>query len=181
VQICTNIRSQLGISRVAIVQTLNMFTISLGKKGKWMLCKYIYWIFCHVVHYNHELDICIHQPTLNFDEVITLLQRTTFVVPWSLLNWNVQDNVFFFPQFCGLNFFAILGKKLAIFFLKFKLHKWNLQKTFDLFCSHDDPRPFLQVHELSYYLGTYKYFKNGLQTCINKLTIVVLINGLSKL
>jgi hypothetical protein len=35
--------------------------------------------------------------------------------------------------------------------------------------------------KLPYCLRIYKYLKNGLQTHINKLTIIVLVNGLSKL
>jgi hypothetical protein len=60
---------------------INVSTSALGNKGKWVPCKHIYWIFCHVVHCNPKLDICIHQPTLSFDEVFILLQRETFVVP----------------------------------------------------------------------------------------------------
>jgi hypothetical protein len=45
-----------------------------------------------------------------------LLQRETFVVPWGLLNWNVQNNVLFFPNFVVWKFWQFLENNWQLFF-----------------------------------------------------------------
>jgi hypothetical protein len=52
---------------------VKMSMAALSKRGKWVACKHLYYIFCHVMHCNPKLDVCIHQPTLSFDEVSRLL------------------------------------------------------------------------------------------------------------
>jgi hypothetical protein len=49
------------------------FMATLGKRGKWVPCKHLYYIFCRGMHYNPKLDMCIHQPILSFDKVSCLL------------------------------------------------------------------------------------------------------------
>jgi len=54
---------------------VKMFMAALSKRGKWVPCKHLYYIFYHVMHCNPKLDVCIHQPTLSFDEVSCLLAQ----------------------------------------------------------------------------------------------------------
>jgi len=56
---------------------VKMSMVAFGKRGKWVPCKHLYYIFYHVVHYNPKLDMCIHQPTLSFDKVSCLLVQAS--------------------------------------------------------------------------------------------------------
>ncbi len=56
---------------------VKMFMIALGKRGRWVYYKHLYYIFFHVMHCNPKLDVCIHKPTLSFDEVSSMLTRAS--------------------------------------------------------------------------------------------------------
>jgi putative component of membrane protein insertase Oxa1/YidC/SpoIIIJ protein YidD len=116
---------------------------------------------------NLELDICIHQPTLSFYEIIILLQKATFVVPWGSFNRNVQNNVFF-PPILWFGNFGNFWKTIANFFLTFTLYKLKLQMFLDCFCSHNDPRPFLQVHEVTLLLGNLQIYEKWVANMYKK-------------
>ncbi len=55
----------------------NFFSVltNLKKKGKFVPCKHLYFIFKTQMFYNHKIDDFINLPTLNINEVKKLLQR----------------------------------------------------------------------------------------------------------
>jgi hypothetical protein len=39
---------------------LKMFMVTIGKKGKWVHCKHLYYSFYHVMHCNHRVHSSTH-------------------------------------------------------------------------------------------------------------------------
>ena len=54
---------------------LAMESQSLGKRGKWIPCKHLYWVLGQRMFSDPKRDLFIHQPTFSFSEVEGLLQR----------------------------------------------------------------------------------------------------------
>ena len=53
---------------------MKMSSQSLGKKGKWVYCKHLYYVFKFFCKVNYDCDKFIHAPTYSYDEVMRLLE-----------------------------------------------------------------------------------------------------------
>jgi hypothetical protein len=51
-----------------------MSSQSLGKKGKWVYCKHLYYVFRFLCKVNYDSDNFIHVPTYSYNEVMRLLE-----------------------------------------------------------------------------------------------------------
>ena len=51
-----------------------MFSQALEKKGKWMYCKHLYYVFRFLCKVDYESDKFIHAPTYTYNEVMCLLE-----------------------------------------------------------------------------------------------------------
>ena len=52
----------------------DMATKSLGKHGRWVSCKHLYFVFTIIGSHKFERDAFIHAPTFNFNEVKQILE-----------------------------------------------------------------------------------------------------------
>jgi hypothetical protein len=62
-----------------------MLSSSIEKKGKYVPCKHLYFIFAKRMSCDSKVDIFIHQPTLSWNEVYHLLQKNKlrfFISMW---------------------------------------------------------------------------------------------------
>ena len=51
-----------------------MSSQALGKKGKWVYCKHLYYVFRFLCKVDYESDKFIHAPTYTYNEVMRLLE-----------------------------------------------------------------------------------------------------------
>ena len=51
-----------------------MLSTSIGKRGKYVNCKHLYYIFYYLCKVDFRKEKFIHAPSLSMDEVMTLLQ-----------------------------------------------------------------------------------------------------------
>jgi hypothetical protein len=51
-----------------------MSSQSLGKKGKWVYCKHLYYVFRFLCKVDYDSDKFIHAPTYSYNEVMRLLE-----------------------------------------------------------------------------------------------------------
>jgi hypothetical protein len=51
----------------------DMATKSLGKRGQWASCKYLYFVFTVIGSLNSDRDAFIHAPSFSFNEVKRIL------------------------------------------------------------------------------------------------------------
>ena len=56
-----------------------MLFTNIGRKGKYIPYKHQYYVFLIVLQANPIMDVCIHNTTLNDDEVAKLLDNDPFV------------------------------------------------------------------------------------------------------
>jgi hypothetical protein len=59
---------------------LNMAMASFGKRGQYINCKHLYYIFCYFCKMNCEGDKFIHSPSFSFNEVKQLLIRAQIII-----------------------------------------------------------------------------------------------------
>jgi len=57
------------------IDFVSLLSSSIKKKGKYVPCKLLYFIFAKKMSCNPKVDIFIHQPTLSWNEVYCLLQK----------------------------------------------------------------------------------------------------------
>jgi len=53
-----------------------MVFVSIGKRGKYINCKHLYYIFCYLCKVDFKKDKFIHAPSFNMDEVMKLFVAT---------------------------------------------------------------------------------------------------------
>lgn len=58
---------------------IKMSTTSLGKKGKWVNCKHLYYLLRYYCKLDYTRDAFMHAPTWSYREVIHLLQSAQIV------------------------------------------------------------------------------------------------------
>ena len=46
----------------------------MGKKGQWVSCKHLYYVFRYLCKVDYAIDKIIHAPTFNCNEVMHLLK-----------------------------------------------------------------------------------------------------------
>ena len=51
-----------------------MSSQALGKKGKWVYCKHLYYVFRFLCKVDYESDKFIYAPTYTYNEVMRLLE-----------------------------------------------------------------------------------------------------------
>ena len=51
-----------------------MSSQALGKKGKWVYCKHLYYVFRFLCKVDYESDKFIYAPTYTYNEVMCLLE-----------------------------------------------------------------------------------------------------------
>jgi hypothetical protein len=51
-----------------------MSSQSLGKKGKWVYCKHLYYVFRFLCKVDYSSDKFIHAPTYSYNEVMQVLE-----------------------------------------------------------------------------------------------------------
>jgi hypothetical protein len=56
-----------------------MSSHALGKKGKWVYCKHLYYVFRFLCKVDYESDKFIHAPTYTYNEVMRLLELAGIV------------------------------------------------------------------------------------------------------
>ena len=56
-----------------------MFSHALGKKGKWVYYKHLYYVFRFLCKVDYESDKFIHAPTYTYNEVIQLFELVGIV------------------------------------------------------------------------------------------------------
>jgi hypothetical protein len=59
---------------------LNMAVASIGKRGQYVNCKHLYYIFCYFCKMNCEGDKFIHSPSFSFNQVTQLLVRAQIII-----------------------------------------------------------------------------------------------------
>jgi hypothetical protein len=58
----------------------NMVVASIGKRGQYVNCKHLYYIFRYFCKMNYEDDKFIHFPSFSFNEVKQLLVRAQIII-----------------------------------------------------------------------------------------------------
>ena len=51
-----------------------MLSLAVGKKGQWVLCKHLYYMFKYLYKDDYANDKYIHAWTYNYNEVMHLLE-----------------------------------------------------------------------------------------------------------
>lgn len=51
-----------------------MSSLAMGKRGQWVLCKHLYYLFRYVCKADETTDKFIHAPTFNYNEVMCLFE-----------------------------------------------------------------------------------------------------------
>jgi hypothetical protein len=59
---------------------LNMVVASIGKRGQYVNCKHLYYIFHYFCKMNSEDEKFIHSPSLSFNEVKQLLVQAQIII-----------------------------------------------------------------------------------------------------
>jgi hypothetical protein len=73
--------SQLNVALVALALIfLSLLSSSIRKKGKYVSCKLLYFIFTKKMSCDLKVDIFIHQPTLSWNEVYCFLQKDNLCI-----------------------------------------------------------------------------------------------------
>jgi len=97
--------------------------------------------------------------------------KGNFCCPMRYVKLKCLKQCFIFSQILWFGNFGNFWKTIANFFLTFTLYKWKLKMFLDFFVATMIQDHFCKCMKSLYYMGTYKNMKNGLQTCIKKLTI----------
>jgi len=58
---------------------LKMQSEALGKKGKWLYCKHVYYILRYLCKLDYQKDLFMHAPSYSFNEVIRILELANIV------------------------------------------------------------------------------------------------------
>jgi len=136
-----------------------MLSFSIWKKGKYVACEHLYFMFAKGMSCDLKVDIFIHQPTLTWNEVYHLLQwDKVWTFYWHLmgiLKWQIsvtRNHLHIYQMllvlFCISPIFFIIGKGFhfksvkrihpsqlwTIVILKTRMPKWN--KFIDNFKNH---------------------------------------------
>ena len=51
-----------------------MLSLAVGKKGQWVSCKHLYYVFRYLCKVDYATDKFIHAPTFSYNEVMLLLE-----------------------------------------------------------------------------------------------------------
>jgi hypothetical protein len=51
-----------------------MLSLGVGKKGQWISCKHLYYVFRYLCKVDYTTDKFIHAPTFSYNEVMRLLE-----------------------------------------------------------------------------------------------------------
>lgn len=49
-------------------------SLTVGKRGQWVSCKHLYYVFKYLCKVDETTDKFIHTPTFNYNEIICLLE-----------------------------------------------------------------------------------------------------------
>ena len=51
-----------------------MLSLAVGKRGQWVSCKHLYYVFRYLCKVDYATDKFIHAPTFSYNEVMCLLE-----------------------------------------------------------------------------------------------------------